>query len=249
MTCRFFLGSHIPSWLGHAGVPLFVSRRTMHKRRTFPRAVSEWALDSGGFSELSEKGYWGVTPQQYAIEAKRFQVEIGRMEWAAIQDWMCEPFILKKTGKSVEEHQRQTVFSYLTLEEIDATIPWTPVLQGWTREDYLRHIEMYLDHGIDLADFDVVGLGSVCRRQGTKMVEDLIREISEDYGICLHGFGLKLDGLKNASRHLRSADSMAWSRNARWEKPLPGHTHLNCANCLEYALIWRHKILAAIDQT
>jgi hypothetical protein len=38
---------------------------------------------------------------------------------------------------------------------------------------------------------------------------------------------------------LVSADSMAWSARARREAPLPGHPHKNCANCLEFALLWR----------
>jgi hypothetical protein len=40
-------------------------------------------------------------------------------------------------------------------------------------------------------------------------------------------------------------DSMAWSLGARFNPPLRGHTHKNCANCLEYALRWRAKVIAA----
>ena len=53
---KFFLGTHLPQWLGRIDVPLFVSHRMLHKRRTFPRALGEWALDSGGFTEISMFG-------------------------------------------------------------------------------------------------------------------------------------------------------------------------------------------------
>jgi hypothetical protein len=41
---------------------------------------------------------------------------------------------------------------------------------------------------------------------------------------------------------------MAWSYSARRNPPLPGHTHLNCANCIDYALDWRRDALAAIER-
>lgn len=49
---RFFLGTHHPHWLADArfmDVPLFVSHRQISRYKTLPRAVGEWALDSGGF--------------------------------------------------------------------------------------------------------------------------------------------------------------------------------------------------------
>ncbi len=44
--------------------------------------------------------------------------------------------------------------------------------------------------------------------------------------------------------YLESADSMAWSFSARRAPPLPGHSHKDCANCLEYALRWYEKLIA-----
>lgn len=47
---------------------------------------------------------------------------------------------------------------------------------------------------------------------------------------------------------MASADSLAWSYDARRSAPLPGHAarHKNCANCRDYALAWRGRVLAAI---
>lgn len=208
------------------------------------RAKAEWGLDSGGFSELSIFGKWHTTARQYVDEVLRWSEKIGRLSFAAIQDWMCEPIMLQKTGLSIREHQHRTVASYLQLRDMAPSIPWLPVLQGWEEEDYLRHFEDYNQAGVDLLSFDYVGLGSVCRRQHTDMAEQLIARLS-GMGLKIHAFGFKQLGLRRVWRHLRSSDSMSWSFEARQAgKPFdPSCTHKNCANCFLYAFIWRNHLM------
>lgn len=79
----FYLGTHMPNWLETAGVPLFISHRRLSGRRSLPRAAHGWALDSGGFSELSLYGEWRTTPEEYVTAVRRYDTEIGRLEWAA----------------------------------------------------------------------------------------------------------------------------------------------------------------------
>ncbi len=240
----FYLGTHKPAWLTRTDVPLFVSRRSLCKYRSMPKALGPWALDSGGFSELSLHGRYTVSPQWYAEEVLRWRVEVGQMEWAAVQDWMCEPFITARTGLSVQEHQRRTIQSYLDLHRLAPEAPWVPVLQGYHFQEYLDHVLQYERTGIRLGELPLVGLGSVCRRQDTDMVEGLIRVLHGE-GIKLHGFGFKLKGLRRAAHKLASSDSMAWSFAARRHPPLPDCPHRNCANCIKYALWWRDKALRA----
>ena len=61
---EFYLGTHQPGWLSWATVPLFVSDRRLRRYRRLPKARTRWALDSGGFTELSTHGSWdhGPTP-------------------------------------------------------------------------------------------------------------------------------------------------------------------------------------------
>lgn len=174
----FYLGTHLPGWLAATAVPLFVSRRRLVSYRTLPRASGPWALDSGGFSELSLFGQWRTTARIYAAEVRRFAQEVGGLVWAAAQDWMCEPFVLAKTGLTVTAHQARTVANYLELRSLAPDLPWTPVLQGWHADDYRRHADDYDRAGVDLRTLPVVGIGSVCRRQHTGAVEDLIRGYS-----------------------------------------------------------------------
>lgn len=245
---RFYLGTHQPGWLSFAGVPLFVSAVRLRKRKGLPKAAAPWALDSGGFSEIAAHGRWTVSARQYAEEAVRWAGGIGRMDWAAPMDWMCEPQMIEKTGLSVREHQDRTTASLLELRSLAPSVPWVPVLQGWRYDDYMRHADAYAGAGIDLAAEPVVGIGSVCRRQGTAMAEELVRDLHRG-GLRLHAFGFKVLGLERCAGWLASADSMAWSAQARKQPVrLEGCPHRTCANCWRWASQWRNRVLEAAER-
>lgn len=188
-------------------------------------------------------GRWCTEPARYADDALRFQAEIGSLLWAAPQDWMCEPWIIEKTGLTVEEHQRRTIASWFRLRELAPSVNWLPVIQGFEPVDYTRHVNQWDEAGVDLREFPLVGIGSVCRRQGTRAISDIVKLITWR-GIRLHGFGVKANGLRQYGRYLTSADSLAWSYAARREAAsMAGHPHKNCASCLPYALNWRAKLV------
>lgn len=240
---RFYLGTHMPNWLERSTRPLFIShRRLVRYRRRLPRARCRWALDSGGFTELSMNGRWETTPVQYIAAARRYRDEIGSLDWAAPQDWMCEPWIVAKTGRTVAHHQRLTVENYVHLSDTAPDIPFVPVLQGWSIDDYRRCVDLYHEAGVDLASLPVVGLGTVCRRQAT---DDIGRIVATLADVCrLHGFGVKLEGLRRYGWLLTSADSMAWSYGGRRIQPCPHGTAVSCANCWEHAQSWADSAIA-----
>ena len=259
-TPRFYLGTHKPAWLWNpaADFPLFVSRRALSACRTLHPATHAWALDSGGFTELSTFGTWRTRPTEYVEAVARYDREIGRLDWAAPQDWMCEPAIIHGggpggfpgTGLSVGEHQRRTVANFLELGELwaaesDRPSPFVPVLQGWTMGDYADCADMYEAAGVRLAEQRVVGLGSVCRRQNTVRIGAIVGMFAGE--LPVHGFGVKTQGLAVYGAQLTSADSLAWSLDARRSDPLPGHAHKSCSNCLEYASQWRADLLDQVD--
>ena len=239
---RFYCGTHMPSWLRFANVPpLFVSHRRLTRYKTLPTATGLWALDSGGFTELSMYGGWRTTPDDYITAVRRYKTEIGGMDWAAPQDWMCEPFIVDKTGMSVGEHQERTVTNFLDLTTRAPDLPFIPVLQGWTLEDYRVHVGMYAGAGVCLPDYGLVGLGSVCRRQATNEIGEIVAMLA-DGGIRLHGFGVKSEGIQRYGWLLASADSMSWSYAGRRIVPCPhSQTRSNCANCYPHAMEWRAR--------
>lgn len=240
---KFYLGTHRPQWLWSLDIPLFVSRRTMSKlgkKWWHETPTCPWALDSGGFTELSMFGEWTMSAKEYALELRRYE-SVGKMAWAAPQDWMCEPWILNKTGLTVTEHQKKTVYNYIALKELGANV--IPVLQGWTLDDYRRCADLYHDEGVDLRAEHTVGLGSVCRRQATDEIGEIVRWAHANDIRC-HGFGVKSAGLRKYGDFLVSADSLAWSYTGRYNKD-PECPKLNCANCLHFALSWREKVLSA----
>jgi hypothetical protein len=109
----------------------------------------------------------------------------------------------------------------------------------------LRCIELYQRAGVDLAAEPLVGVGSICRRQATSEIESIVHSLAS-LGIRLHGFGLEAGGLGRCADCLASADSLAWSFEARRSAPLAGCGHANCANCLRYAAAWRERVLARL---
>lgn len=241
---RFYLGTHMVNWLEQVDVPLFVSRRRLEGRKTLPLPLGSWALDSGGFTELSMHGRYVIPEDEYVAQVRRYFEAMPGLQWVAPMDWMCEPFILAKTGLTVAEHQRRTTDNFLRLRrELGPLV--IPVLQGWTTDDYLRHQwDYYQRGGYDLTVEPLVGVGSVCRRHNTAEAARIFRALD---GLNLHGFGVKTDGLYAYGDCLVSADSMAWSARGR-RTSLRGCTHKNEANCLRFALRWRENLLERLGQ-
>jgi hypothetical protein len=257
-------------------VPLFISRNRLTGYKTFPQALGPWAFDSSGFSEVKDHGCWRLPAPEFATDVRRIVNGVGRMpDFVAPQDWMCEPWVIfgknqhlppgsptrfhgtrearglgpddpeQDLDTAVRFHQERTVENYLELLVLAPEIPWIPVLQGWTLNHYLDCAAMYAAAGVDLSAAPTVGLGSVCRRQATAEIDEIVATFRAR-GLNLHGFGVKTQGLGDYGPDLSSADSMAWSMDARRSPPLPGHTHKNCANCEDWALMWRQRVLATI---
>ena len=261
---RLYTGTHMPGWLwsGQADFPLFVSHRRLCRYKRLRPALVQCAIDGGGYSELSLFGEWRTSPREYAGAVARYDAELGpgRLEWAAPQDWMCEPHITAKTGLTAAEHQRRTVANFLELTGLwpqfsDEDSPFMPVLQAapGDADGYLECAAMYEAAGVRLADFPVVGVGTVCRIQDTALIGRVARAL-RPLDLALHWFGVKMTGLpgiwppEESADSLTSFDSMAWSYEARRMPRLPGCSHSgNCANCPVAAGRWRSRVLAAVD--
>lgn len=245
--CTFFLGTHEVGWLQRGVGPLFVSHRRLKRHARLPLAASPWALDSGGFTELRLHGGWLTSVEEYVEATRRYTQEIGRLAFAFSMDWVCEPAILRRTGLTIQEHQRRTVANFAALRDRAPDLPFAPVLQGWRLSDYARCAELYRAWGFDLAREPRVGVGSICTRQGTPEVENILYSLASG-GLALHAFGVKTRGLARSAAILASADSSAWSLQARYDVPLPSCRHRRCSSCLHYAVRWRDRLLAQVDR-
>jgi hypothetical protein len=257
----FLTGTHEPSHLGKAGVPLFVSDTRLRDRKTLPRAIAPVAYDSGGFSQLQREGSWESVPaREYVARVRRYRDEIGHMLWAAPQDWMCEDAIIQGgwwggqyfvgTKKSVPEHHELTARNAVELRELAPELPWRFVLQGKHPDDYVRHADLYAQYGIDVTAEPLVCVGSVCRLQDTQLAGEILRAVRR-YGVQrVHGFGFKTLGLLRHRAWIASADSLSWSDDARKRgrptEDCPRPTVRNCANHLHYLLTWRASLAAKL---
>lgn len=231
----------MPQWLADpmfVNVPLFVSRRTLCERVSLPVASTDWAMDSGGFTELQMYGGWSITAKQYVREVRRYVSEIGRVEWISPQDWMCEPIVIAGgtvrtrnglikfagTKLSVRRHQELTIENYLELRSLAPELPFAAVLQGWEKRDYLEHVRMYEKAGVDLWKLPTVGIGSVCRRQATTEAAEIVYSIVSQGIDNAHTYGFKADGIVAVNGIVKSGDSLWWSEKGRNQRGcLPGH--------------------------
>jgi hypothetical protein len=233
---RFFCGLHQPSDARHFDA-VFISVNRLRGRKG-PFAVGDWIMDSGAFTEVSTHGGYRHSVADYAAEIRRWAGN-GRLLAAVSQDWMCEPWIVERTGLSVLRHQELTIERYdALLAEDVAGVYILPVVQGYEPEDYVRHLRMYGDR---LAVGAWVGVGSVCKRNSQPWtIEWVLRAIARERpDLRLHGFGLKATALKSMAVFdlLATADSMAWSFHARKQ----GRN----ANDWREAKRWMHDIDAA----
>lgn len=212
---RFFVGLHQPSDAKHFDAA-FVSVNRLRSRKG-PFAVGDWIMDSGAFTEISTHGQYRRSVEEYAAQIRRWKGN-GNLLTAVAQDWMCEPWIVAKTGLSVAEHQRLTVERYDALLACDPSVYIMPVLQGYEPQDYVSHLRQY---GERLVPGAWVGVGSVCKRNGDpRSIAGVLLAIRRERpDLRLHGFGLKTTALGSGliRAMLYSADSMAWSFAARRE--------------------------------
>ena len=208
----FFIGLHEPHY-AHEFERCIININRLERRKSDFR-VNDWMLDSGAFSRLTT-GRGHMELKEYVGQIARW-ARCGNLVAAVSQDWMCEPFVLAKTGLTVEEHQQRTTANYLQLRDRVQSTYVLPVLQGYTPDEYRRHINQY---GDALTTSAWVGVGSVCKRNGDPAaILEVLRAIhSERPDLRLHGFGLKRKALENpaVNAHLTSCDSLAWSYAAR----------------------------------
>ncbi|MBR9837003.1 MAG: hypothetical protein GYB50_03810 [Rhodobacteraceae bacterium] len=217
MDVVFYLGLHQPADAANFQRACISINRVRGRRK--PVDCPDVLLDSGAFTELHNHGAYRHEPAEYAAEVKRLHaLGVLRISAAVAQDYMCEPFMLERTGMPLLRHQELTIQRYDALVSEDLPVPVMPVLQGYTPADYARHVH---DYGSRLLPGMWVGVGSVCKRQGDPRaivrVLSAIRAVRPD--LRLHGFGVKYTSLMHPGvrEMLATADSMAWSYAARRE--------------------------------
>lgn len=234
---------HLPSISSAHAIPVLVSagrlwdaKRCRFRAPGLPVwAQSDVALDSAGFVALVHHGGYPWTVDEYVEMVVTHRGIIGGegglpspWAWWSQMDLCCEPEIARDRAEVLARVQgtaallrecREAVEGWREEGDTDTTDPM-PILQGWRPEDYRRSADLA---GEVLGGEwpDLVGVGSVCRRQLTgpdglfAVVEALDAVLPA--GVGLHFFGVKGEALPRLSTYHRvaSVDSMAWDYHAR----------------------------------
>jgi hypothetical protein len=177
--------------------------------------IKQLFTDSGGYSFIKGKGEYQTTNAEYLD-----YVEKHHPHRFALRDYPCEPDVLEKHGRTVSDHQHMTVEAHSELldQVEDRGIKSEPmsVIQGWETPEYLNHIDMLREAG---ALTDVVGVGSVCRRNATADILAVLNAVSDclSGSAKMHAFGVKTDVLRgNYPDRLKSVDTHSYDYRARY---------------------------------
>ncbi|MFL6284546.1 MAG: hypothetical protein ACJ74Q_15480 [Pyrinomonadaceae bacterium] len=254
----FYLGIAEPSWLNFLTVPAFINRRRFQKlKRKFPRAVSRWGLDSGGYTEIEMFGEWRMSAREYIALVRFLREVVGNLDFALAMDWPVTLVTNKITRLSIKAHQARTLVSYVELVDLapDLEAIFTPVLVGYEPHDFIEMASSYYSVGVDLEKLPRVALGGLASRQHLPEVADLVSYFAR-CKIPIHGLGFKKAGLSMCASKLASADSQSWSQEARLEaldgtrRPTPSCAHTtHCGNCLHRAIEYRDEILNVLPRS
>jgi len=174
--------------------------------------------------------------------ADRYSRQLGQLDFAAPQDWMCEPAILAphrpdRAGASGADCGQLPGVAGAGPPHL----PFIPVVQGWHLADYLACVDLYraAGGGPDPGAADRARVG-VPAASPTGQIAVIVAALA-CLGLRLHGFGIKTTGPApvRAPARLGRLDGLEL-RGPAAPPALPGCTgHRNCANCLTYAASWR----------
>lgn len=209
-------------------------------------------MDSGAFSEISINGKY-----TYSVDEYLGFVQLHQPSLFFNMDYMCEPFVLAKTGLTVKQHQQMTVDNQIKimdrLDKYDIKGQFAGCIQGWKVEDYLTMIDQLKAHGLITHR---MGVGSICRRNSENDIIKVLEAVKHELpSVDLHAFGAKNKILSFPPVHdyVYSSDSMGWSYDGRRvdKKPCAQcYRHcLNCANCHTYMMMWYNRLMQVHDET
>ena len=196
-------------------------------------------VDSGGYHHMmSGSGEYGQPDEKYIEYVKGHDPK----RWV-LRDYPCEPDLLKKLNRTVRQQQNRTTNHHRALlSKIDRDLEKkaVTVLQGWTRGEYLSHLDELQEAGL-LTDH--VGIGSVCRRGYDREIANIVLTIRDGLpaNVTLHAFGVKGSVLrfKEVVDALDSVDSAAYSYGVAHFDNHNGHTWRDAARSY---LNWRKQL-------
>ena len=205
---------HVPAILYSASLLWRPKRRTFRTPR--PPDHDRLFLDSGGFSFFSRHGDYPFGAPDLAELGLRLKADA-----VACMDYPCESSVDRGAVRTNEDRISKTVSNARACLAI-AGVPWLPVIQGSSIEEYLECIRQ-LESARAIRPY--MGVGTLCRRVSREDTWEVLRAIRRALpDVRLHGFGVDLRLIRD--RRIRgtlfSADSSAWNWTPRSLRTDPG---------------------------
>jgi len=182
--------------------------RRLRVRRPPAGHLRSVCLDSGGFTAARKWGRYPWTVAQYAEWARRVAGDYP-LDFAAVMDYACERGVRREVYQTNAERIAATVENALRCLE-EPGVPWLPVVQGWTLDEYADCVDRYRARGVAL---DYAGLGTMCGRKDADAARVLVSlgEVAPDSRWHVFGMGLRVLADDGAFGLVRSWDSYAWN--------------------------------------
>ena len=178
-------------------------------RTIIPDSVEQVILDSGGYSFFSSYPDYPFSIEDYVGLVNLIKDQSGITRVVTL-DYPCEPDINRSRVSTNEERIQKTVSNAVECFQYDETIPWLPVIQGYTIDEYLYCVDLYKEVGITS---DYWAIGSICSRKGfPHKIRRIITTIADIVPHKIHAFGLSLTYLYDPQifNNIYSSDSAAW---------------------------------------
>jgi len=179
-------------------------------------------LDSGGFSLLSQYADYPFSIEEY-IQLAHYIKDNNLLTLIATMDYPCESEINRTQLHTNEERIQKTVDNAVACYDADISLPWVPVIQGYTIDEYLTCLDLYYESGIESFYW---AIGSICSRKGHNLqMRNIVVTIAKrlEPECKLHAFGLGIKFLYDPQifSNIYSSDSAAWNYRAvsREQKP------------------------------
>lgn len=201
-------------------------------------------VDCGGYHHMmTGDGTYATSDEDYLEYILKHRPHLY-----ALRDYPCEPDLLEDLGRTVEDQQSRTLEHHASLYDdvrghslADSAVS---VIQGWTKDQYLWHLDQLRDRGLLT---NTVAIGSVCRRGYDEEIAEVIFSIREALPSKhnLHAFGVKGSVLRfrEVVDALDSVDSAAydWSESRVPAQRSDGESFTWRDSARAY-LNWRHQL-------
>jgi hypothetical protein len=137
----FYVGLHQPADAQHFDRAFISVNRVRGRQKPVPAK----GMDFGQRRVPGDRAVRRLSPRAGGIRRRGQPARShqSRPHAAVSQDWMCEAFMLEKTGLTLEDHQRLTIERYDALLPLIRGVYLMPVLQGYSLQSYLDHIDQY----------------------------------------------------------------------------------------------------------